>query len=133
MRRDMDLVRYILLETEAAERSLQPMDLVAGEWNVELVGYHVEMMAAHGLLDARVHRGGSGRVLDGAIQALTWDGADYLDAIRSDTIWKRTKDLIATTAGSVTIAVIKEVASLVALQAIKAGIVAGRSTSRSLD
>lgn len=119
MKRDMDLVRYILMEVEGAEDNVHVRDLVTESWSFELICYHLEMLVAHGLVDGHVFRNGVGHASDGVARALTWDGCDYLDAIRSDTVWAKTKRVIKEAAVSVTLSVIKDAASLVAMQAIK--------------
>ena len=44
MKRDMDLVRHILLEAESADDDVQLQELTCGDWTLEMVGYHVELM-----------------------------------------------------------------------------------------
>ena len=52
MKRDMDLVRNLLLATERADCAIDAMDLY-DEYSNDQVAFHVEMMTAHGLIDAR--------------------------------------------------------------------------------
>ena len=120
MKRDMDLVRHILQVTELADGPVPFDGFVVGERDMATVAYHVEMMQAHGLLDATAKRGYHDTVLMGEVSGLTWDGADYLDAIRDDGIWAKTKRLVREAAGSTTMAVIKDAACMVATEAIKA-------------
>ena len=120
MRRDMDLVRSILLQVEGAESDVPLSDLTCDKWSMAEVAYHVEMMQAHGLLDATIHRGSHGTVVLGEVSGLTWDGCDYLDAIRDDGVWAKTKKLVREAVGSTTMAVIKDAACMVATQAIRA-------------
>ena len=119
MKRDMDLVRCILTQVEGADGPV-PLDaLTCGKWSVSEVAYHVRMMQAHGLLDATLREGYHGSVILGEVDALTWDGLDYLDAIRDDGVWQRTKKAVKEAAGSTTLAVIKDAACMVATQAIR--------------
>ena len=120
MRRDMDLVRHIMLEVEAAPGRLELGELACDEWPFPLVAYHVEMLAAHGLLDAKVTHFSSGP--RGTVKALTWDGHDFLDAIRDERVWRKTKDKIVETVGSVTLGTFKKVAELIALEMVRASI-----------
>lgn len=115
MRRDMDLVRSILAQTELADGPLE-LGMIAhdGHSDAELA-YHVELMKARGLLDATLTRAWGGEVVRGTVDALTWDGLDYLDAMRSDQVWARAKDAIARTVGSTTFDVIKAVCCKVAV------------------
>ena len=124
MKRDMDLVRRILLETEKAESSFNAEQLVCDAYSFDEICYHVELMQAHGLIDAMIRKDWGGSAVICRIEALTWDGCDYLDAIRDNGIWAKTKKAIKDTVGSTTISAIKEIAVMVAVQAVKAAITA---------
>lgn len=106
----MDLVRDILIKTADADGSVPLKKLVDENRSMELVGYHVEMMAEHGLIDADVMRGGHGTVINGTINKLTWDGQDYLGAIESDAVWEKTKEAVGSTVKHTTFEIFREVA-----------------------
>ena len=106
----MDLVRFILIETEKADGRFGIERFVTEQRTMELVGYHVELMQAHGLLDAAVQREWGGSVVAGSITALTWDGCDYLDAIRNDGIYQKTKEAVSEAVGATTMDLFKDVA-----------------------
>lgn len=110
MRRDMDLVRYILKRTEEYDRQIEYDELVTECWPMQDVAYHVEVMYECGLLDARVIKDSNGGAVRGFVNGLTWAGQDYLDAIRNDTVWTRTKRRVAAALGSTTMDIIKQVA-----------------------
>lgn len=121
----MDLVRLLLLAAESADAPFDARELDLGAHGPEEVAYHVEMMAAHGLLDADVHRAYADDrpfLVSCAVRGLTWDGADYLDAVRDERIWARTKKKVAEVASSVTIGTLKDAAVMVAKAAIAANI-----------
>lgn len=118
MRRDMDLVRYILLKTEEAEGQIGYEDLVTDCWSAQEVAYHVEIMYLAGLLDATAMKDMNGTAVRGYVNGLTWDGQDYLDAIRNDTVWAKTKRLVKEKVGSTTMDIIKLVAIEVTKQAL---------------
>ena len=119
MKRDMDLVRHILIETEQANEPIGLSDLVKPQWNDNTVAYHIQFMEHHGLLDCKVRRDFGGDVLDATVDGLTWDGCDYLDAIRDADIWSKTKKVVREAVGSTTMEVIKQAAIMVATSAIK--------------
>lgn len=122
MKRNMDLVRRILIETEEAESTYDAECFVCDAYSYDEICYHVELMQAHGLIDAVIQKEWGGSVVVCKIKALTWDGCDYLDAIRDSGVWTRTKKVIKDTVGSTTISAIKEIAVMVAVQAVKAAI-----------
>ena len=120
MRRDVDLVRDILIKTADAEGSISIEAFVDEDRSMDLVAYHVEMMAAHDLIDAKVQREWGGHAVQGVITALTWDGQDYLDAIENDTVWEKTKETVRGTVKHTTLGVIRDVAIAIAKSMIMA-------------
>lgn len=120
MRRDMELVRDVLMAVEESDGPVPLSGLVTELWGLDAVGWHVEMLEAHGLVRATVHRGGSGHVLAGEVSSLTWDGCDYLDAIRSDTVWAKARKAIAEAVGDAPLSVVKDVCVALATSLAKA-------------
>ena len=108
MRRDLDLVRAILVAVEDADAPVNAAELVTPDWPFALVTYHVELLQSRGLVDAKVTRTKGGAIA--LVLGLTWEGCDYLDAIRDERVWSRTKAVIAETVGSATMAVVKSTA-----------------------
>lgn len=51
MKRDLDLVRSILIYVENAADEVDADDMATERWPIETVAYHVRLMAHHGLLD----------------------------------------------------------------------------------
>ena len=57
---------------------------------------HIEMMAQANLVEGRAHRnsrGGGGDIF--LVTDLTWDGHDFLAALRNNTVWGRMKQTFA--------------------------------------
>jgi hypothetical protein len=101
MKRDMEIVRKLLLRAEAADGGLSINDLVET--------YHVRIMIDAGLVEGRI----SEEITSDAprhshIHNLTWAGHEFLDAARNDTVWNSTKRRIAK-AGSWTFGLVLEV------------------------
>ena len=108
MRRDMNLVREILLAIEKAESGFAPPDIQVQGYSEEIIGYHVYIMMEGGLLkgaDVTVRGGKSPQAVPGR---LTWAGHEFIDAARDSTRWNRALSLVGEKAGSVTISVLTE-------------------------
>lgn len=114
MRRDMDLVRSILIQVEAADGPLDMGDMDPCGHTEEEVAYHIELMAQRGLVSATVRRAYGGAVMLCRVDALTWDGRDMLDAVRSERVWARARRAIADSVGTATFDVVKGVCSAIA-------------------
>ena len=118
MKRDMELVRSILKAVESASDIMDDGDF-AGLGDFRAVSYHVELLIAHGLIDGKVKRDFNHDVTDMTVLGLTWDGQDYLDAMRDDRVWKRAKKALSESIGSTTLGVVKEACTYVAIQMFK--------------
>ena len=108
MKRDMDLVREILLSTERLT-GREALAGVAGCPEGEFA-YNVDLMIQAGLVEATVAKAWGSEPVKAQVRALTWEGHDFLDAIRDDTIWNKTKTKVLGTAGTVSMEVLKAVA-----------------------
>lgn len=119
MRRDLDLVRDILIQVGEADGPVDYEDLGNGR-PAALVAYHCELMAQHGLIDlGLVQRDSGGDYVFLQVNGLTWDGEDYLVAVADPGVWKRAKAEAAKVAKSVTFAAIKTAAVLIVEQQIR--------------
>ncbi len=104
MKRDMDLVRRLLLETEA-----MPLDgaVVTIEGHTEEeIAYHILLLKEAGLVDAIDLSSEQG--IDWRPTRLTWAGHEFLDAARDDRRWEKAKTVMVEKAGGVVFEVIKE-------------------------
>lgn len=91
MKRNLELVRAILLAMEAAPHGFAPEPFTVTGYDQETIGHHVWLMAQGGLLtaaDVTAQQDASPTALPGAI---TWDGHEFLDAVRNDTVWRKLK------------------------------------------
>src|SRR5262245_2404043 len=89
MQRDMDLIRTLLLETESHGNPLWPFRPTAAGYSPEQVAYHVQLLADAGYVDA-ADMSTLGR-LDWRPRSLTWQGHEFLDATRNETVWHKLK------------------------------------------
>lgn len=121
MKRDLDLVRSILVYVEKAGDEVDAEDLVTDSWPFETVAYHIRLMAHHGLVDLSDDaRDMNGETLSLAVSGLTWDGQDYLDVIRDPKVWAKVKKAVKEAVGSATFEVVKQTGALVAMSMVKA-------------
>jgi hypothetical protein len=111
MERNLDIVREILLQAEKySTLTLANFD----DDRATEIHYHAEIMKENGLIEASVEKLMSGEIFLN-LTRLTWDGHEYLDAIRDDKIWDKTKRLILEKGSSMTFEVIKSSAIKVAM------------------
>lgn len=117
MKRDLDLVRKILLACEASPSNRAPALEFAG-YAEEQVGFHVHLMISARLLEgvSDIGAGGSGPL--GLATAITWDGYEFLEASRDDARWV-TARMAAEAAGALSLEVLKGTLIALASAAVK--------------
>lgn len=111
MKRDMDLVRRILIEAEKSDYPLSADVFVDSQTSRELVGYHMEIMQEAGLIRASIMHDFSGMYAEATVDYLTWDGQEYLANIKSEKVWNRVKTTVASKLGDAGFDVFKNLAS----------------------
>ena len=119
MKRDMDLCRKILFAIEEQYVDTALHNLQIPEYTMEQVAYHCKILKEAGLITNYKALFASNHIVDFGVGSLTWEGHDFLDKIREDTIWNKTKGLIKNKALPMTLDVVKEIASAVISEMMK--------------
>jgi hypothetical protein len=120
MKRNWDTIREILIKLEELDPQAVAMRLSdfpddkAYEYS-----YHVELLLEAGLLHGQMSKTFGGHAQQFQVQRLTWQGHELWDAIRSDTVWSKTKTTFVKGGLSMTFDLVKEVAKDLALALLK--------------
>lgn len=109
MKRNMDLCRLILFKIEEEYKFTVLHNLNVDGYDLETVSYHCKLLWEAGLIDSYKSRYGNNIIYGFSVGLLTWEGHDFIDKIREDTFWKKTKEKIKDNALPMTIEVIKTV------------------------
>jgi Hypothetical protein (DUF2513) len=96
MKRDMDLIRTLLLRLEAlpmrpggiAHLTAADKALAVPGKTVEEVDYHLCQIEKSGLIDP----GGVAPMVGIGFRCLTWEGHNFVDSVRDDAIWHEAKE-----------------------------------------
>jgi hypothetical protein len=104
MKRDMNLVRFILMEIEGSPlgKAVPPFGLRA--FNPEEVRYHVQLMTEDGLIEDSTAPTTNSTASDEVPRVLTAKGYDFLDLARDEKRWNQARIIIGKV-GSAPIAV----------------------------
>jgi hypothetical protein len=112
MKRDMDLLREILLKIESDPKMdgrremyyAEPDQMGISDRSPKEFLYHLHLLISAGLVD------GSAAIIPITVRSLTWDGHEFVDNIRNDNVWGKTKKRLAGLAGTVSVGVIAAIA-----------------------
>ncbi|WEZ07573.1 DUF2513 domain-containing protein [Priestia flexa] len=104
MKRDMDLIRKILIQVEEKENEyLEELQPIEG-YTEEEVQYHLRLISGQKFVNA-YYADNTGRVTN-----LTWEGYEFLENIKNESIWNKTKDVVAKNGGTASVAIMAELA-----------------------
>jgi len=112
MKRDMDLARELLLRIEANDGDPRLLDLGVNGFEPQVIQEHLHLLKEAGLIEAMEShtRGGDSYYPT----RLTWEGHNFMDAARDETLWKKTRQTISQKFQSVSFDVLKAVLSEIA-------------------
>ncbi len=102
MKRDMNLVREILIWTENQEHGRVGKNPVIEGYSEEQIGYHVYLMNNANLVKAFDVTTMSDRSPNARLLELTWKGHEFLSVAKDETIWAKAKNTIFKTTASIT-------------------------------
>jgi hypothetical protein len=109
----MDLIRGLLLKLEdmplspSAVALIDPNDseVAVANFSADQIEYHLDLLREQNLIECP----GSQPMIGITFRRLTWEGHDFLDAVRDPEIWRKTK-IGAEATGSFTFDLVKELA-----------------------
>ena len=100
MKRDLDLIRLLLLQQEGVET----VDL--GGFTEDQVIYNSYLMIKHGLVEGNYVEHGAGFDIV-EFGNPTWSGHDFLDTARNNTAWQKMKEAALSQGAALTIEIAK--------------------------
>lgn len=119
MRRDMDLVREILIAcSKSPDGCVDASVLADARHPFDVVAYHVDIMMEAGLVHGVVQHDCGGGIALAQAGPLTWEGNEFLDTVASDSVWKQVKVKLGETVKTTTIDVVKSLAVKLTQQAL---------------
>lgn len=116
MKRDMDLVRKILLKIEESPEYsfISPFNIEG--YNEDQISYHIELLDEAGLIKAKElsTMGNYSWIPD----RLTWEGHEFLEASRDDTRWEKAKKTIIEKGGNFAFSLLQNVLTQMMTRAV---------------
>jgi hypothetical protein len=101
MKRDMDLVRKILLACADHEHGYAPGNLAIKGYSEEQIGHHVYLMMQAGLVKGGDVTGAEDPSPQAVLGSVTWAGHEFLEASRDEGRWSKAKQAAGSTGGMV--------------------------------
>jgi len=113
MKRDMELVRKILLYLEEDDEPSKWKTITIKGYGANNISHHLKILYEAGLIEAKNISTKDINIWQA--KSLTWDGHELLDSIKNHTVWNRTKEGIKEKGfelGNIPIDILKEYAKI---------------------
>ena len=112
MKRNWDTIREILMRLEElpdTDAELRLSDFPSDR--AYEFSYHVELLVDAGLIKGKLFQSSSHGPMHFFARRLTWSGHEFLDSIRSDSVWNKIKKIFASKGIDMTLELVKSVAT----------------------
>ncbi|MDO8458629.1 MAG: DUF2513 domain-containing protein [Burkholderiaceae bacterium] len=108
MKRDIDLIRKILLRIEEYEYGFIENEIKIESFTADQIGFHVHLIGEAGLAKVIATTNIQSTSPQAMPICLTWDGYEFLEAAKDETLWSKAKSVIIKPAGGVAFTVLLE-------------------------
>jgi hypothetical protein len=106
MKRDLDLVRELLLHFESLPTDSPGIPAMDGHSELD-INYHLILLFEAGLIRAEPQTSQTGRIIRVLPFSLTWQGHEFLDTARDKTTWNAAKKQVTSKTGSISFELLK--------------------------
>lgn len=108
MKRDLDLIRKLLLAMESREHAFVQDELTIEGYTEEQVGFHIYLLGEAGLAKVAGNTHLQSQSPSALPVNLTWEGYEFLEAAKDETLWGKAKSVVIKPAGGVAFGVLVE-------------------------
>ncbi|WP_414552499.1 DUF2513 domain-containing protein [Anabaena sp. CCY 0017] len=108
MKRDMDLIRKIILNIEANQHGFANHNFQIEGYTSEQISYHSYLIIQGGLAEGITTTNVQSSSPTAIIRNLTWQGHEFADAARNDSIWHKAMERIKEKGDAVPISVLTQ-------------------------
>jgi hypothetical protein len=108
MKRDIDLIRKLLLAIEEEEHAYVQAELTVDGYTEEQINFHIFLLGDAGLANVAENTHIGSKSPSALPLHLTWAGYEFLAAAKDDTVWAKAKTSVLKPAGGVAFSVLLE-------------------------
>jgi hypothetical protein len=108
MKRDMELIRKILLAIEDSPTGYAPNEIKVEGYTDDQIGYHEYLLVKAGLARGTETTNTGSLSPSVIIMGLTWEGHEFIDASRDEPRWKTAMGIVKEKSGSITMGALKD-------------------------
>ena len=107
MKRDFDLIRHIMTDIENMPAASAFKSFEYPGYDKATIHQHIKLLIDENLIEGKIHESHHG--IDAVrITGLTWNGHDFIDASKDESIWTKAKETVLKPTVSITFSILLE-------------------------
>ncbi len=116
MKRDLELIRQLMLAIELKDTRFSAQSIEIDGYNSSQINYHLQLLieAKLAIGEVRNYLGSDQPTI--CIEKLSWEGCNFLDDARNESVWQKTMEIVKDKGGSVSVGVLTQLLTSVAKQ-----------------
>ena len=111
LKRDLELIRKLLfaLEDKPGPEAVRTIEIDG--YDESAIKHHLLLLAQANLIDFEPEQTKTGRIIRVLVFNPSWQGYEFLDSVRDNTVWQKVKDQISTFGTSVPFDIVRSLAT----------------------
>jgi hypothetical protein len=118
MKRDLELIRQLMLAIELKDTRFSTESIEIDGYDSSQINYHLQLLVEAELAVGKVlnYLGNERSTI--VIEKLSWEGCNFLDDARNESVWQKTMEIVKDKGGSVSVGVLIQLLASVAKQLV---------------
>lgn len=118
MKRDMDLIRKILIKIEDSKEYPIRENIKIEGYEDDSINFHLILLGEAGLVEVDSKELSDGTTVIVEVSRLTWEGYEFIDSSRNNKVWNKAKSLVMKKTSGLTFTILKDVLISIAREAV---------------
>jgi hypothetical protein len=118
MKRDLELIRQLMLAIELKDTRFSTESIEIDGYDSSQINYHLQLLVEAELAVGKVlnYLGNERSTI--VIEKLSWEGCNFLDDARNESVWQKTMEIVKDKGGSVSVGVLIQLLASVSKQLV---------------
>ena len=113
MKRDLELIRKILEEIETNDKTYANEMEIDG-YDSNTIAFHIDLLNEAGYVKAIIEYEANGGYASAFAERLTWQGYEFLELSRNNTLWEKAKKVLKEKSISISVSLLTELLKSIA-------------------
>jgi hypothetical protein len=118
MKRDLELIRQLMLAIELKGDDFNPENIEINGYDPSQINYHLQLLVEAELAVGKVLNFFNSDRPTITIKKLSWEGCNFLDDARNESVWQKTMEIVKDKGGSVSVGVLIQLLASVSKQLV---------------